>query len=64
MNYLFVFTMGITIMNIITAFSAIIGNKLIFPYYKKIKVENWYFMYPCLFYQIYWWSVYFKLITM
>ena len=62
MNYLFVFTLGITIINIFSIISIAIGNKVIFPHYKGLRIDRWYFMYPCFFYQVYWWSVYLELI--
>ena len=63
MNYLFVFTMGVTIINLIMVISTTVGVKVIFPYYGIIKADNPFFLYPSFFYQLYWWSVYFELIT-
>jgi len=66
MNYVFVFTAGIMILNLWFAVSIWLGNALTLPYQwytVKISPHVWWIFYPSFFYQVYWWSVRLELIT-
>lgn len=51
----FVFTLGITIINIIRLTSIGFGNGVKAPFQEFL--DQWWFFYPCFFYQVWWWSV-------
>lgn len=63
MNVIFILTLGITILNLFSITSVIFSKSTIdFPHYKLLDVGTWFIFYPSFFYQVYWWSIYFKLI--
>lgn len=61
MKELFVFTAIISILNLIAVVAYSLGNSLTFPRYGALDPTRWYFLYPCITFQIYWWSNYFQL---
>ena len=62
MNYIFVLTLGITLLNLIVILTYFAKNTLVLPRAKYLAVDIWYIFYPSFFYQVYWWSIYFNLI--
>lgn len=58
----FIVTSTVTLLNLIAILGiAFTGNKVIYPNYKWLSITAWYFLYPCLAYQIYFWTLHFNL---
>lgn len=62
MNYIFVLTLGVIILNFIVILTYFAKNTLVLPKHEYLGVDIWYIFYPSFFYQVYWWSIYFNLI--
>lgn len=61
---LFVFTLGIVLLNIVWVIAIIARVDINFPYiiFKNINIGDWWIYYPTYFYQIWWWSTWLGLI--
>lgn len=57
MKWIFIFTIMITILNIVTMFKPFTP-----PHYEQLDPRSWWLFYPCFFYQLFWWSTYFQLL--
>lgn len=62
MIYLFVFTLGIVILNIIKIATLFAKHELSLPGYKLFGPDSTVFFYPSFFYQV-WWINYFGLLN-
>lgn len=60
--YIFVLTLGVTILNLLKIFSIMIGNPIQYPEYKQFGPTSWWILYPSFFYQVYWWVNYLNLL--
>jgi hypothetical protein len=58
MIYLFVFTLGIVLLNLLLIITLLGKQKLVLPHYKHLDPTEWWIFYPSFFYQVYWWSIY------
>lgn len=63
MNFLFVFTAGVVIINMVLIFGYMVKAKFSFPKYGWLSPSNWIIFYPSFFYQVYWWAAYFNLLS-
>jgi len=61
-SILFLFTLGLVIVNFFFLISVITGHPINVPEYKFISPLNWFFFYGSLYFQVWWWSIYFNLI--
>lgn len=59
MIYLFIFTLGIVILNLLSYLS-LFGKQgtLTWPRLKWLAPESWFILYPSFFYQLWWWVEY------
>lgn len=62
MNYLFVFTFGIVLFNMLYVITLFGKSSVSWPCYKHLSPTEWWVLYPSFFYQIYWWGMYLHLI--
>jgi len=62
MIYLFTFTLGIVILNLLVMVTMFAKQTLSLPHYKQLSPLQWWVFYPSFFFQIYWWTIYFGLI--
>jgi hypothetical protein len=62
MEYVFAFTLSVCILNVFALVSIIVGNPISWPSLAftifALKPTDFYFMYPSLIYQVYYWSNY------
>jgi hypothetical protein len=67
LNIIFVVTLGITILNLIKLIGLMFGNTITLPFrkfeYITFSFDIWWVLIPSYFYQVYWWSQYFNLLT-
>ena len=56
MIYLFVFTAMVTVLNIAYLISMFAKNAFNPPHYKELDPRSWWLFYPCLIYQIWFWT--------
>jgi hypothetical protein len=63
MQYLFIFTAGIVILNLLKIATLFGKNTLSLPSYKWLSPTQWWVFYPSFFFQVYWWSVYVGLVN-
>jgi|31_taG_2_1085359.scaffolds.fasta_scaffold02343_14 hypothetical protein len=53
MEYLYVFTLGIVILNALHYLAGLFKHEYTFPYYKHLDPKSWWLFYPSFFYQLY-----------
>lgn len=53
MKYLYVFTLGIVILNALHYLAAFSKKGYRFPYYKRLDPKSWWLFYSSFFYQLY-----------
>lgn len=58
MNYIFVFTTGILIINMFKIIGILTKRNITFPHYYWLDPCSWWIVYPSLFFQIYWYFIY------
>ena len=58
MIYVFTLTATIASINLLALIFAAFDVNVVLPRYKKIDPREWFFLYPSIFYQIYFWVEY------
>jgi len=56
MEYIFVFTFSVLILNALKIISVIVGNTVTLPGMGLLSPTNFLFLYPSLLYQVWFWS--------
>lgn len=57
MEYIFIFTLGIVILNLLKILTFFGKEMLSLPSYKWLSPSEWWVFYPSFFFQVWWWCV-------